>query len=87
MSAVLLRKLFTNDFSDWWASLAPELQAGVKSELIKAIQEELTPPVKRKVCDATAELARNMIGEYRFSNIFFVNPFKAYCCLSLALYN
>lgn len=62
LAAVLLRRLFTNDFSDWWPTVSPELQAGVKTELMKGIQEELTPPVKRKVCDATAELARNLIG-------------------------
>ena len=62
LSAVLLRRLFTNDFMEWWATLPPDLQAGVKTELINAIQEELTPPVKRKICDAAAELARNLIG-------------------------
>jgi len=39
----------------------------MKKELMNAIQEELTPPVKRKVCDATAELARNLIGMFRHS--------------------
>jgi hypothetical protein len=67
LAAVLLRRLFTNDFNEWWPKISPELQAGVKMELMKGIQEELTPPVKRKVCDATAELARNLIGAFSFA--------------------
>lgn len=63
LAAVLLRRLFTNDFNDWWPTVPEELQFGVKTELMKAIQEELTPPVKRKICDATAELARNLIDD------------------------
>ena len=62
MTAVLLRRLFTYEFSEWWPTVPPELQDGLKKELMAAIQEELTPPVKRKVCDAAAELARNLIG-------------------------
>ncbi|WAR27376.1 IPO5-like protein [Mya arenaria] len=63
LAAVLLRRLFTNEFSEWWPKIPAELQAGLKKELMSAIQEELTPPIKRKVCDATAELARNLIDE------------------------
>ncbi|KAL3846795.1 hypothetical protein ACJMK2_017751 [Sinanodonta woodiana] len=63
LAAVLLRRLFTSNFEDWWPQVPPDLQRGVKEEILKAIQEELTPPIKRKVCDATAELARNLIDE------------------------
>lgn len=58
----MLRRLFTNEFEEVWPKMTPELQAAVKNKLMAAITEELTPPVRRKVCDATAELARNMIG-------------------------
>lgn len=64
LSSVLLRRLFTNEFEEVWPKLSPELQAAVKEKLMCAITEELTPPVRRKVCDATAELARNMIGKF-----------------------
>ncbi|XP_052214366.1 importin-5-like isoform X7 [Dreissena polymorpha] len=63
LAAVLLRRLFTNDFSEWWPKLPPEIQEGLKKELMNAIQEELTPPVKRKICDAAAELSRNLIDD------------------------
>ncbi|CAG2257042.1 IPO5 [Mytilus edulis] len=63
LSSVLLRRLFTNEFEEVWPKLSPELQAAVKEKLMSAITEELTPPVRRKVCDATAELARNMIDD------------------------
>jgi len=64
LSAVLLRRLFTNDFSDWWKTVPPDLQSGVKNELMNAIKDEKTAPVKRKICDAASELARNMIGKF-----------------------
>ena len=57
-----MRRLFTNEFEETWPKLSLELQTAVKNKLMAAITEELTPPVRRKVCDATAELARNMIG-------------------------
>ncbi|CAC5392691.1 IPO5 [Mytilus coruscus] len=63
LSSVLLRRLFTNEFEEVWPKLSPELQTAVKEKLMSAITEELTPPVRRKVCDATAELARNMIDD------------------------
>lgn len=63
LASVLLRRVFTIEFKEVWSKLTPELQAAVKEKLMACITEELTPPVRRKICDATAELARNMIGK------------------------
>ena len=63
MSAVLLRRLLSNSFEEVWPLIQPPLQEAIKQELMLAVQEELTPPVRRKVCDVVAELARNMIGK------------------------
>ncbi|XP_041352900.1 importin-5-like [Gigantopelta aegis] len=63
LANVLLRRLFSNSFEEFWPSLSRELQEAIKRELMLAVQEELTPPVRKKVCDAVAELARNLIDE------------------------
>ncbi|OWF47177.1 importin-5-like [Mizuhopecten yessoensis] len=63
MSAVLLRRQFSCSFDECWPSLADEMKALIKEQMMIAIREELTPPVRRKICDATAELARNMIDD------------------------
>jgi len=69
MSAVLLRRLLAAGFEEVWPQLTEDIQNGVKQQLMLAIQEELTPPVRRKICDAAAELARNMIGWFHSSSV------------------
>ncbi|GFR78745.1 importin-5 [Elysia marginata] len=63
LAAVLLRRLFTTNFEALWPQIAPEMQAGVKQELMTAVHQETTPALRKKVCDAFAELARNMLDE------------------------
>ncbi|ESP04937.1 hypothetical protein LOTGIDRAFT_184912 [Lottia gigantea] len=63
MSCVLLRRLFSNEFSEVWPKLTPEIQNSIKQQLIVAINEETGPPVRKKICDVVAELARNLIGD------------------------
>ncbi|KAI8514353.1 Importin-5 [Branchiostoma belcheri] len=63
MGAVLLRRLLTMSFEEAWPTFPPELQAAIKTQLLAGIQQETTPNVRRKICDATAELARNLMGD------------------------
>ncbi|RUS71531.1 hypothetical protein EGW08_020701, partial [Elysia chlorotica] len=63
LAAVLLRRLFTTNFEALWPQINPEMQAGVKQELMAAVHQETMPTVRKKVCDAFAELARNMLDE------------------------
>ncbi|KAK3095190.1 hypothetical protein FSP39_011221 [Pinctada imbricata] len=63
LAAVLLRRLFTNTFEEIWPTIAVDLQNAIKQQLMLIIQEEITPPVRKKVCDAAAELARNLIDD------------------------
>jgi len=63
LAAVLLRRLYTSTFEEFWPLLPAEAQASVKQEMLACIQQEENPGVRRKMCDCTAELARNMIGE------------------------
>ena len=62
MAAVLLRRLFTSTFEEFWPEVAPDLQQQVKDEMLRAVQQEENALVRKKICDATAELARNMLG-------------------------
>ena len=64
MAAVLLRRLYTTTFEEFWPHFNQELQAKVKQEMLISIQEETQAVLQRKMCDVTAEFARNMIGKY-----------------------
>ena len=63
MAAVLLRRLFTNTFEDFWPGLGAEVHGVVKQELLLAVQNDAVDSVRRKICDALAELARNLFDE------------------------
>ncbi len=62
MGAVLLRRLYTSTFEEFWPEFPPELQAQVKQEMLVSVQQEENAIVRRKLCDCAAEFARNMIG-------------------------
>lgn len=62
LAAVLLRRVFTTSFEEIWLQIPVDLQLAVKQQVLIAVQNELTPPVQRKICDAVAELARSLIG-------------------------
>ncbi|CAG5136843.1 unnamed protein product [Candidula unifasciata] len=63
LAAVLLRRLFTTNFETLWQQITPDIQAGVKQELMTAIHQETVASVRKKICDIFAELARNMIDD------------------------
>ena len=63
MSAVLLRRLFANDFLAFYKNLSEEQQAQFKNHILNAISVEQTVLMRRKVCDMASEVARNLIDE------------------------
>ncbi|XP_048745456.2 importin-5-like [Ostrea edulis] len=63
LGAVLLRRLFANNFEEFWPQVPVDIQNAVKEQILIIIQEEGTPPVRKKICDAAAELARNLIDD------------------------
>uniref|UniRef100_T1J449 TOG domain-containing protein n=1 Tax=Strigamia maritima TaxID=126957 RepID=T1J449_STRMM len=63
MGAVLLRRLFANDFDDLYPKLTLANQVELKEQLLVAIQQETNSGIRRKICDVTAELARNLIDD------------------------
>ncbi|XP_031831169.1 karyopherin beta 3 isoform X1 [Nomia melanderi] len=63
MAAVLLRRLFSSEFVDFYPTIPPEAQAQLKEQILLSVQNEQTETIRRKVCEVAAEVARNLIDE------------------------
>ena len=60
---MLLRRIFlTLEYSELAAEVDAGVLGGCRAELILAIQNETSAPIRRKICDAVAELARSSMG-------------------------
>ena len=63
MAAVLLRRVFLQlENKDLVEDLTPEVLASCRAELLLSVQTESNASIRRKICDAIAELARSSIG-------------------------
>ncbi|VVC88649.1 unnamed protein product [Leptidea sinapis] len=62
-AAVLLRRLFSAEFFEFFPKLPLEQQAMLRNQLLLTLQMDLSQPLRRKICDAVAELARSHINE------------------------
>ncbi|XP_022901900.1 importin-5 [Onthophagus taurus] len=63
MSAVLLRRLFANDFYEFFPKLPVESQSQLKEQILLAIPLEQSYTTRHKVCDVASEVARNLIDD------------------------
>lgn len=63
ISAVLLRRVFSNDFMEFYPKLPPESQAQLKEQVLLAVQQVGTEQLRHKVCEVVAEVARNLIDD------------------------
>ncbi|SPP83609.1 importin-5 [Drosophila guanche] len=63
MAAVLLRRLFTTDFPDFYKEIPPESQNQLLQQILLAVQQEVTPQLRRKICEVVAEVARNLVDD------------------------
>ncbi|XP_014231665.1 importin-5 [Trichogramma pretiosum] len=63
MAAVLLRRLFSAEFTDFYPKIDENGQATLKQQLLIAVQNEQSPRLRRKVCEVVAEVARNLVDE------------------------
>ena len=63
MAAVMIRRVITAEFSEFFPKLAAEQQASFKSDLLVVLQQEPSKMVRRKVADLVAELARSLIDD------------------------
>lgn len=61
--AVLLRRLFTSEFNDFYPKLPPEAQAQLKVSMLTMLHCEQSDGLRRKGCDIVAEMARNLIDD------------------------
>ena len=64
MSAVLLRRIYSSSV-DFYDKLDPAFQQEMKNDLLKGIKEEQVPTIRKKICDAVAELSRSLLGEFQ----------------------
>ena len=63
MAAVLLRRIFLQlEYKDLEQEVDNDVLRGCRVELLLAIQAEEHNSIRKKICDAAAELARSSIG-------------------------
>jgi len=64
IAAVLLRRVFLQmEYKDLSEQIDVGVLHGCRAELLLAVQTEPSAPIRRKICDAIAELARSSIDE------------------------
>jgi len=63
MAAVLLRRIYTSSFEEFWPQFSPESQAQLKERTLVSIQSEPNAALRKKICECGAEFARNLLGE------------------------
>ena len=67
---MLLRRVFLQlEYTELAEQVDTGILGGCRAELILAIQNETSAPIRRKMCDAVAELARSSIGMYCYSSV------------------
>ncbi|XP_078381779.1 importin-5-like [Oculina patagonica] len=81
MSAVLLRRIYSSSV-DFYDKLDPAFQQEMKDNLLKAIQEEQVQTIRKKVCDAVAELSRSLLDEEGYNHWQELLKFLFECCNS-----
>ncbi|XP_048004926.1 importin-5 [Leguminivora glycinivorella] len=62
-AAVLLRRLFSADFFDFFPKLPFEQQKLLREQLLLTIQMDLSQQLRRKICDVVSELARSHLDD------------------------
>jgi len=63
LSAVMLRRLFSSEFEEFFGKLPEDQKAGLKAQIILSVQNEPNKNVRRKCADLAAEVARNLTDE------------------------
>ena len=62
LAAVLLRRLISGTRSEW-SAMSPAAQEAIKAALLQGLTIEVEEHVRRKICDALAELAAELLEE------------------------
>ena len=67
MAAVLLRRIYTSNFEEFWPQFPPEAQAALKAQMLLSIQQEPTPNIRKKV--ENRNLSRSIRCQIMFVNV------------------
>ncbi|XP_045761353.1 importin-5 [Maniola jurtina] len=62
-AAVLLRRLLSAEFFEFFPKLPVEQQTMLREQLLLTLQMEVSQSLRRKICDVVSELARNHIDD------------------------
>lgn len=62
-AAVLLRRLLSAEFFEFFPKLPFEQQTALREQLLLTLQMEVSQSLRRKICDVVSELARNHIDD------------------------
>ncbi|KAJ0181346.1 hypothetical protein K1T71_003431 [Dendrolimus kikuchii] len=62
-AAVLLRRLLSSDFFEFFPKLPFEQQSMLRGQLLLTLQMDVSQQLRRKICDVVSELARNHVDE------------------------
>lgn len=63
LAAVMLRRLISNDFSEFFDKLSDEQKAQFKGEMLNIMQSEVNRNVRRKIVDLVAEMSRSLMDD------------------------
>lgn len=63
MAAVLLRRVFSSDFQDFFPKLPVEQQTELKQQILLLLQQDVSANLRRKICEVVAEVTRNLIDD------------------------
>lgn len=63
LGAVLLRRLLSSEFHDFFPKLTVEAQQDLKTRVLAMLQAEQSDNLRRKGCEVISELARNCIDD------------------------
>lgn len=75
MSLVLLRRVLSSSYDEFWTAVGREFQEQFHERILKCVTTEREVILKKRLTDVLAELARNTISNYYFSTCFVVNFF------------
>ncbi|XP_035214122.1 importin-5-like [Stegodyphus dumicola] len=63
LAAILLRRLLSNEFTEAFCNITVDTTRQIKNQLLHRIQQDVNRNLRRRICDAIAELARKCVDE------------------------
>ncbi|CAA9994529.1 unnamed protein product [Nesidiocoris tenuis] len=63
LAPVLLRRLFSSEFGEFYPKLPPESQQELKNRVLQILQIEQSDSFRHKACEVASEMARSLIDD------------------------